>query len=202
MVLFLGCLLLVFRHPPPQKKTWPATQESRLRGCRGTSSNSLLTWPSPKNPWVLSTLFVGRNFRGGEGSPENPWRKGWTYPYYSRCVWRWCFLLICMHSKKKKHSKWQPKKEKKHRYLNSKKRDSRKWRNAKGFIPRKFSHDAILAVSWKYPRHAWIIGVSKCPRRFSPRKKDLKISPFCPEREHIRSRRCTCKLQGMKFRLC
>ena len=160
--LFLGGLLSVgFFATPQKKKTRPATQESRLRSRRGSSSSSsLLTWPSPKTPWVLSTLFVGRNFRGGEGSPENPWRKG-ELIHMNIGVKVMC-LLICMHSKKRKI---QSDNQKKQRDLNSK-RDSRKWSNAKGFIPQKFSHD-VIGTFMKASRHAWIIDVSNwCPQHF------------------------------------
>ena len=53
-----------------------------------------------------------------------------------------------------------------------------------GFIPRKFSHDAILAVSWKYPD---MPGSSVCqidaPNTCNPPKKSkkyVKIPPFLP----------------------
>lgn len=164
----------------PQKKIMAALFLGGLLsvGCFATPQKRKLGLQL-KNPDFVA---VGGPRRVPPSSPDRAQKThGFCWPFSSKLPggkgWKPCgkgelihmkigvkvmFLLICMHSKKRKI---QSDNQKKQRDLNSK-RDSRKWRNAKGFIPQKFSHD-VIGTFMKASRHAWIIDVSNwCPQHF------------------------------------
>ena len=174
MALFLGCLLLVFRHPSKKKLGLQLKNPDfvAVGGPRRVPPSSPQPRSEPKKPMRFLSKRPSdsvQTSRGeGLGSPENPWRKGWTYPYMKIGVKVMCFVDFTLQKKRDLSDK---QKRKEQRDLNPRK-EFPEMKKCK-VLPRKFSKNAI-GTFVKVSRHAWIIGVSKCPRRFnfSPPQKN------------------------------